>query len=239
MTRSSNYILMTFGLLDASKDIMAANGNHTISVVKGKGKEDYDVLKESFKDVLRDINEVVAEKKIEVDEGTVNLECFWAGIIKIHPVHDGPQRHQTIDVYGVPFTKMRGGTLLGTDKKKLLKELPEKLDAVIPDYENEVKLIWQTFSTVYAIVTCRDPSEEMVADYFLKAQEWVSLFHCMVRLLATNEQMHAMVKLFTGQGVEKNNDVARSIVLRKSNKCNGPADVLKHEARLWELKHRE
>jgi hypothetical protein len=61
-------------------------------------------------------------------------------------------------------------SLLGTDKKKLLKELPEKLDGVIPDYESEVKLIWQKFSTVYAIVTCKDPSEEMVADYFLKAQ---------------------------------------------------------------------
>jgi hypothetical protein len=46
-----------------------------------KGKEDYDVLKESFKDVLRDMNEVVAEKKIDVDEGTVNLEFFWVGII--------------------------------------------------------------------------------------------------------------------------------------------------------------
>jgi hypothetical protein len=71
MTRSSNYVLMTFGLLDASEDLMAAKGNHTIAVVKGK--EDYDVLKESFKDVLRDINEVVAEKKIDVDGGTVNL----------------------------------------------------------------------------------------------------------------------------------------------------------------------
>ncbi|CAB4040368.1 Hypothetical predicted protein, partial [Paramuricea clavata] len=80
MTRSSNYILMTFGLLDASEDIMAANGNHTIAVVKGK--EDYDVLKESFKDILRDINEVVAEKKIDVDEGTVNLEFFLGGDYK-------------------------------------------------------------------------------------------------------------------------------------------------------------
>ena len=79
MTRLSNYILMTFGLLDASEDIMAGKGNHTIAVVKGK--EDYDVLKESFKDVLRDMNEVVAEKKIDVDEGTVNLEFFWVGII--------------------------------------------------------------------------------------------------------------------------------------------------------------
>ncbi|CAB4009664.1 Hypothetical predicted protein [Paramuricea clavata] len=80
----------------------------------------------------------------------------------------------------------------------------------------------------------------------------VYLFHCMLRLLATNEKMlpymHAMVyhvpnflqmfksvKLFTGQGVEKNNDAARSTVLRKSNKWDSPADVLKHQARLWEL----
>jgi hypothetical protein len=381
MTRSSNYILMTFGLLDAPEDIMAANGNHTIAVVKGK--EDYDVLKESFKDVLRDINEVVAEKKIDVDEGTVNLEfflggdykfillmmglsgatsnhaCVWCTVHKderwnmshdleyynspplkrtleemhrlagktkqnfccVHkPLLDielshvildelhlllrvmdvlignlvqgaidwdkkdnwkkKKSEHQSIHVNhlievirscGVTFNiweKMNADkhgsglydftSLLGTDKKKLLKELPEKLDGVIPDYENEVKLIWQKFSTVYAIVTCRDPSEEMVADYFLKAQEWVSLFislhgkvighkranvtpymHAMVYHVPNFLQMFKSVKLFTGQGVEKNNDVARSIVLRKSNKWDGPADVLKHEARLWELKHRE
>ena len=52
-------------------------------------------------------------------------------------------------------------------------------------------------------------------------------------------QMFKSIKVFTGQGVEKNNDVARSTVLNKSNKWDGPADVLKHEARLWELKERE
>ena len=52
-------------------------------------------------------------------------------------------------------------------------------------------------------------------------------------------QMFKSVKVFTGQGVEKINDVARSTVLRKSNKWDGPGDVLKHEAWLLELKHRE
>ena len=52
-------------------------------------------------------------------------------------------------------------------------------------------------------------------------------------------QAFKTVKLFTGQGVEKNNDVARSTVLRKSNKWNSTEDVLKHESRLWALRERE
>ncbi|CAB4017492.1 transient receptor potential cation channel subfamily M member 6-like [Paramuricea clavata] len=52
-------------------------------------------------------------------------------------------------------------------------------------------------------------------------------------------QAFKSVKRFTGQGVEKNNDVARTTVLRKSNKWNSTEDVLKHDARLWELRDRE
>ena len=47
------------------------------------------------------------------------------------------------------------------------------------------------------------------------------------------------VKLFTGQGVEKNYDCARSVVLRKSNKWNATGDVLKVEARQWALRKAE
>ena len=45
--------------------------------------------------------------------------------------------------------------------------------------------------------------------------------------------------MFTGQGVEKNNDVARSIVLRKSNKWDSTGNVLRFEPRQWLLKNRE
>ena len=64
--------------------------------------------------------------------------------------------------------------------------------------------------------------------------------HAMVYHVPNFLKMFKSVKLFTGQGVEKNNDVARSTVLRKSK--NGMVlrmYILKHEARLWELKHRE
>ena len=42
-------------------------------------------------------------------------------------------------------------------------------------------------------------------------------------------------KIFTGQGVEKNSDYARNIVLHKSNKWDAASDVLKVEARQWAL----
>jgi hypothetical protein len=150
-------------------------------------------------------------------------------------------------------------SLLGSDKKKLLKKLPEKLDGVIPPLcESTVKTLWEKFSIVYSIVTCKTPSEEMIADYFHKAQEWVKLFvslrdkaigykkanvtpyiQAMVYHVPIFFQKFKTVKIFTGQGVEKNNDVAITTVLRKSNKMDGPGDVLKLESRQWELKNRE
>ena len=372
---------MSFGILQSSDDIMSAKGNHTIAVVKGK--EDYDLLRECFADVFRDINEVVTEKKIDLDGETVNLEfflggdykfillmmglsgassnhaCVWCKIHKdqrwdmhhdldyynsppmqrtleemhnlagkkknyccVHaPILNIELSHVVIDELhlllrimdvlignlvqealqwdkrdnwgkkaseqnsvhvnhlidvirscGVSFDiwektnadKKGSGlydftSLLGSDKKKLLKELPEKLDGVIPPLcESTVKTLWEKFSIVYSIVTCKTPSEEMIADYFHKAQEWVKLFvslrdkaigykkanvtpyiHAMVYHVPIFFQTFKTVKLFTGQGVEKNNDVARTIVLRKSNKMDGPGDVLKLESRQWELKNRE
>ena len=50
---------------------------------------------------------------------------------------------------------------------------------------------------------------------------------------------HKSVKIFTGQGVEKNNDYARNIVLHKSNKWDAASDVLKVEARQWALSKSE
>ena len=52
MTRNSSFILMTFALIDLGDDVMAAKGNHTIAVVKGK--EDYNTLQESFANVFKE-----------------------------------------------------------------------------------------------------------------------------------------------------------------------------------------
>jgi hypothetical protein len=80
MTRNSNFILLSFALLQSSEDVMAAKGNHTIAVVNGK--EDYSTLKRCFKNVFRDINELVSQKEIVVDGKNVHLELFLEGDYK-------------------------------------------------------------------------------------------------------------------------------------------------------------
>jgi hypothetical protein len=69
MTRNSNFISLSFALLQDTDDVMAAKGNHTIGVVNGK--EDYETLKRCFRDIFTDINELVLDKKIDVDGQTI------------------------------------------------------------------------------------------------------------------------------------------------------------------------
>ena len=71
MTRNSSFIVMSFALLHSGDEVMAPKGNHTIAVVKGK--VDYAPLKQSFKDVLKDINSLISEKKIKVH----GKSLFW------------------------------------------------------------------------------------------------------------------------------------------------------------------
>ena len=47
------------------------------------------------------------------------------------------------------------------------------------------------------------------------------------------------LKIFTGQGVEKNNDTARSVVLHKSNNYDAVGDILRIEHRQRALQERE
>ena len=118
--------------------------------------------------------------------------------------------------------------------------------------------MWETFDEIYAIVTSKTPSEEDMGSYFQKAKGWVNLFtslhdkrigykrtnvtphmHAMVYHIPKFFEAHKSVKLFTGQGVEKNNDMARSIVLHKCNKWGAATDVLRLESRQWELRDSE
>ena len=59
--------------------------------------------------------------------------------------------------------------------------------------------------------------------------------HSMVYHIPKFFETHKSVKLFTEQGVEKNNDMAQSFVLHKFNKWDAVTDVLQQESRQWEL----
>ena len=95
-------------------------------------------------------------------------------------------------------------------------------------------------------------------EFWMQAKQWITDFtsltglrkgyerkrvtpymHIMVGHIPWFFQMYKTVKIFTGQGIERNNDVARSIVLRKSNKWDSIGDVFHQESRQWRLKNRE
>lgn len=56
--------------------------------------------------------------------------------------------------------------------------------------------------------------------------------HCMVYHVPVFKK-----KIQISEGVEKNNDFAKSTVLNKSNKWNPAEDVLRMEARQWTLRN--
>ncbi len=147
---------------------------------------------------------------------------------------------------------------MGSEKKVLLQKLPGKLDQCLcPDTASLIVKLWCDFSSLYTLLSDWKPNISP-ADFWEKAKEWVNQFtslagqregyehsrvtpymHIMVAHIPWFLQMYKTVKMFTGQGVEKNNDVARSIVLRKSQHYDSVGDVLKHEARQWTLRGAE
>lgn len=147
-------------------------------------------------------------------------------------------------------------SLLGNDRKKLLKELPGKLtpEVIHANTSERVANLWTNFRELYKTITCLNPTDESISGFFESAKAWVNQFTSLrdVRKGYARKNvtlyMHAMVyhapyflkkyrslKVFTGQGVERNNDFARTTVLHKSNNWDAPADVLRMEARQWAL----
>jgi hypothetical protein len=120
----------------------------------------------------------------------------------------------------------------------LLKELPSKFNGIIrPKTCNTVEEIWRKFYIIYAMITCKKPTAEMMTDYHGKTKEWINLFISLRDKMNGYKkaninipkffELYKTVKVFTGQGIERNNDVARNIV--KFLKRSLIVNLLKHE----------
>jgi hypothetical protein len=128
-------------------------------------------------------------------------------------------------------------------------------------HENTIERVaslWGNFRKLHGTITCLKPTDENISGFFESAKAWIKEFSSLrndrkgyARSNVT-PYMHAMVyhapyfltkykslKIFTGQGVERNNDFARTTVLQKSNNWNAAADVLRIEARQWVLRSYE
>ena len=79
MSRNTNFNLLSFCLLQ-EKRAMSSKGNRTIAIVDGP--ESYNVIKESFKDCLFEINELIKRGKITIDGVDLPVEIFLGGDYK-------------------------------------------------------------------------------------------------------------------------------------------------------------
>ncbi|KAJ7369993.1 hypothetical protein OS493_034939 [Desmophyllum pertusum] len=80
MSRSTNFMILSFCLLQTGEKVMSSRGNRTIAIVNGPEK--YDTLKHSFSSAINEINTVLETGFIEVDGKEVKIEMFLGGDYK-------------------------------------------------------------------------------------------------------------------------------------------------------------
>ena len=152
-------------------------------------------------------------------------------------------------------------SLLGSDKKKMLNCLPARLqvtDLLFPETKETVIKIWRDFYDLYQEITDFNINNETPSLIYEHGRQWIKLFcslggkrqgyekarvtpymHCIPYHIPKFIHDHGPLKMFTGQGVEKNNDDAKKLYYQKSNKWDATRDVLLLESRQYALKDKE
>ena len=144
-------------------------------------------------------------------------------------------------------------SLMGPDKRKVLKRLPEHVKGCLTAAtEEKVLALWTDFNSIYeTLCSTNIPS---VDDLGKAIKEWVNAFvslggslrgygkghvtpyvHCLMYHVPYMVAMFGNIRQFSGHGVEKLNDVARQVHHRRSNKHKATQDVLLATGRLEEL----
>lgn len=80
MTQNSNFVLLSFSILQTDEEVMTAKGNRTLAILNGK--EDYSSLKESFGSIFDEINSMISDTKITVNGHELETEFFLGGDYK-------------------------------------------------------------------------------------------------------------------------------------------------------------
>ena len=80
MTRNSNFILLSFSILQTGESVITAKGNRTLGIVSGS--ESYHTIKESFQSLFKEVNDLIATGIITVDGQEVKTEFYLGGDYK-------------------------------------------------------------------------------------------------------------------------------------------------------------
>ena len=134
----------------------------------------------------------------------------------------------------------------------------ESSDILFPETKETVIKIWATFCDLYNCITASDVNETIGNQILENAKQWINLYcslggirqgykkarvtpyiHCIPYHIPKVVNDHGSLKMFTGKGVEKNNDDAKKLYFQKSNKWDATQEVLQLEARQYALRHQE
>ena len=152
-------------------------------------------------------------------------------------------------------------SLLGSHKKKLINKLPRQLqcsDVLFPETKVTVIELWTTFCDLYHLITALDVDETTGNQIFENGKQWINLFcslggkrqgyekacitpymHFIPYHIPKFVSDHGALNMFTGQGVEKNNDDTKKLSFQNSNKWDATGDVLQLEAGQYALRGQE
>lgn len=78
MSRSTNFMMLSFALLQRNKDVMSAKHNKTIAIINGP--ESYETLQTSLQNLFQEINNLIDKEFISIDGDDVKLDFFLEGI---------------------------------------------------------------------------------------------------------------------------------------------------------------
>lgn len=80
MSRSTNFMMMSFTLLQLKEKVMSPKHNRTVAVINGPKK--YETLKSSLSDFFTEVNNLIEAGKISIDGSDFALEFFVGGDLK-------------------------------------------------------------------------------------------------------------------------------------------------------------
>ena len=148
-------------------------------------------------------------------------------------------------------------SLSGNDLKKVLKNLPDKLIFGLHDDTSDLVInLWKEFESIYSMITIKRNQSSDADTVFAAIHSFMAHFldigkkkregyqpnnvtpylHTLLYHVPYFLSKYDSLSQFTGQGVEKTNDIIKQIHQSKSNKLDATADALLTRKRL-ELGH--
>lgn len=80
MSRTTNFMMFSFTLLQLEERVMSSKSNRTIAIVNGH--EEYKTLQISFLPIFNEINHLIEKGTLTVDDNEIKLDFFLGGDLK-------------------------------------------------------------------------------------------------------------------------------------------------------------